>query len=446
MEQIAPVECIANDVAHILGSECQSLTRLDTEDVNDWGVITGHTLTLEDGQEHALYVAPAPISNAPQLDTEAALTFVDPDTGTTTLAWLYPNDPALPALRRCVFVDEVTSILRTLQDGGAATLGTITDLTLVGYRPGKRAVLRVTIASSIPGPDEPQDKAVYLKIVRPSVAESLAARHETLRAVGVPVPEILAWSPEGLLVFRALSGHPLSVLEIDETTAHTPLPHTLTRILADTLAMLSRIPRDETTSTKPPVTRASVQYVSRIDTFDEHLGGLARELSSAIARQLAAADATRPERVPIHGDLHSEQIFVDEAGQLTGILDIERLALGVVEDDLAVFIAHELVRQIAFDLTPAEEAAAQRRIDTARQHAGNDSILPRTAAVLIAHAAGFAAEDDADTVMKLLGCATYLVEDAEECSGEHVKSAFVTVKLSDEKSLTPLSHRSHEGI
>ena len=50
---------------------------------------------------------------------------------------------------------------------------------------------------------------LFLKVVRPGLAEGLHERHRLLRAAGLPVPRSLGWTEDGLLVLEALVGRSL---------------------------------------------------------------------------------------------------------------------------------------------------------------------------------------------------------------------------------------------
>ena len=64
------------------------------------------------------------------------------------------------------------------------------------YRPGKRAVVRVVT----PG------RVIFLKVLRPHVAEQLHARHAAWFDAGIPVPRAVAWSAEGLMALEPVTG------------------------------------------------------------------------------------------------------------------------------------------------------------------------------------------------------------------------------------------------
>jgi hypothetical protein len=67
----------------------------------------------------------------------------------------------------------------------------------------------------------------------------------------------------------------------------------------------------------------------------------ARRLRAALATDLGAALAGAEARVvPVHGDFHAGQLILDAADDSAWLLDLDDLAAGPVESDLANFAAH----------------------------------------------------------------------------------------------------------
>src|SRR5690606_11494128 len=95
-------------------------------------------------------------------------------------------------------------------DGAGALLsrlgfGALEDLALVAYRPGRRAVLRAQAGGV----------TVWLKAVRPSRTERIVAAHRALQHAQLPVPDVLGWSPDGLIVLAAAEGVPAMETNLD---------------------------------------------------------------------------------------------------------------------------------------------------------------------------------------------------------------------------------------
>jgi hypothetical protein len=177
-------------VAESLGRTLVSSSQFHSEATGE-GFTTGHEVELEtpDGtrEAHIVYVESRPTTK----DRPGVLRLLDETTGESMAVWLYPGDPRLPALPAAVFPGAATVLLERL--GLDAT-----DLAIdvVAYRPGKRAVVRMTTVAGV----------LYLKVVRPEAAEKIRARHELWLGVGVPVPGVLASASDGIVALDALPG------------------------------------------------------------------------------------------------------------------------------------------------------------------------------------------------------------------------------------------------
>ena len=125
-----------------------------------------------ENQTHTVFIETDP---DPQ-PRDGVLLLEQPDTGKRIAVWVYPNDPALPALAATVFSESASVLL--------ARLGVTMDnpqLSVLAYRPGKRAVIRV----------DSGDERVYLKVVRPGKAAAIVDRHTAFLNAGVTVPQII---------------------------------------------------------------------------------------------------------------------------------------------------------------------------------------------------------------------------------------------------------------
>lgn len=273
-------------------------------------------------QTHTIFVETDPDVDA----REGVLILEQPDTKSRIAVWVYPNDPALPALSATVFSDSASVLLGRL---GVAMQQP--KLTVLAYRPGKRAVIRV----------EEGTQRVYLKVVRPGRAAAIVERHTAFLNAGVTVPQVIGWSDEGLIALTELSGVEAqkSPARLDETFLDK------VRALADHIA---------TVPSTGPARESLVDrldwYLARLSTqLPENDAGL-RKLTDGIRQLLSEGRAGAVALVTIHGDLHAGQIFIganaengDGALEITGLLDIDTAGLGDPADDSAAFYAHLLV-------------------------------------------------------------------------------------------------------
>ena len=285
------------------------------------GVIVGYDLDLASGtgtctvETHTVYLETNP--TGPERD--GVLDFRAEDGDDRVSVWLYPRDPELPALPAAVYPEAAAILLDRIglrpTDPGQLTV------TLAAYRPGKRAVVRLTAP----------EFTVFLKVVRPKVAARLHARHESWRAHGLPVPRSLGWSEQGFIVLQSLPG-----LESGRVLDRLP-PNGFLDAVDDLTARLATI-----TGTDP----ARRSLVSRLPWYLDRVRALHPEHDAALTAIGAAIERMRgrgsPTPVTIHGDLHLGQIFVDpgQPTTITGLLDIDTAGQGDPADDAAAFYAH----------------------------------------------------------------------------------------------------------
>ena len=241
------------------------------------------------------------------------LAILEGDDGSRIGVWRYPHDPFLPGLPAAAYPDGAKAVLAHL---GIATAGVHVDPLV--YRPGSRAVLRVTA----------DDRVVYLKVTRPGRATRLQAVHEAFGAV-TRVPRCLASSDDlGLIVLEALPGVALTRPLVDGTPA-LPDPAALLELTAQIRDI--RLPEVEGgRSATAPVRDHVVALSAAIPHEQARLERLA----------VLSVDAGAIQEHTVHGDFYEAQILVDGAGAITGLLDIDGAALGSSTDDPATMVGH----------------------------------------------------------------------------------------------------------
>lgn len=253
----------------------------------------------------------------------AEQTLVMTDGDINVRVWRYPHDPWLPMLPLVCYPDVVG---RTLHDIGvvlgpdpSAPIG----IDVISYRPGRRAVLRVSQGSS----------AVFLKVMQPHRSGEIVERHQRLTATGVPVPEVIAHH-NGLVVLQELPGRPLSRAVIEEGPAACRGE--------DLVALLDRLPASMyTLPLRPPWTDSADFYAgivsSSVPALRPRLETLVRSIREGLA-VLERRQDMHPHDV-VHGDFYEAQVFVD-GGRVVGLLDIDTVGPGRRTDDLACLLAH----------------------------------------------------------------------------------------------------------
>ena len=248
----------------------------------------------------------------------------------TVGVWRYPFDPALPALVDAVHPDLLAHRLGHVGDGPWAP-------SVVGYRPGRRAVVRV----------EGPDRTVYLKLVRPSRAAALAQRHQALFDAGLPVPELLAADlDDGLLVLGALPGRVLRDRLLQPAAVGGAVPSAAE--LSPLLATLGAVELDGATARRRPL----VDVSAHVDVLAAVLPEVA-ERSRALLDRLQVDDPGDPCAIGagrlVHGDLHDAQVMIDAAGRITGLIDLDDVGIGPVADDLGNLLGHAVTMAHAAD-------------------------------------------------------------------------------------------------
>jgi len=388
------LEAVAESVGKTLAASRQ-LTHENTSR----GVVSSHELQLDspDGarEVHIVYLE----TNPTKRERDGVLTFHDEASGARIAVWLYPRDPELPALPAVVFAESATALLRRL----GRTTSTVT-LTVVAYRPGKRAVVRM----------EAPEFTVYVKVVRPSVAEALHSRYVLWRGHDVPVPRSLGWSADGFIAFDPLAG-----TEASQNIGRLD-PEAFLDAIDDLTARIGAIP--SVGPARRSLTERLAWYLDRLLTLHpEHAASITR-VGEAIAtmRERVAT----PAAITIHGDLHVGQVFVDprHPARIIGVLDIDTAGYGDPADDAGAFYAHLVItaqqHRTGGDDDVARKCLALAEGARARWNGRKDDEFPaRAGAIAATHllghiltAGGYAAE--------LLAAATELTDHAGSAAPE----------------------------
>jgi hypothetical protein len=233
--------------------------------------------------------------------------------------WRHPFDPRLPGLAAACDPHTVLGWLATTTP--TSTIPTAFDLTLLGYRPLRRAVLRATA----------DDGVHFIKVLRPERAERLAVRQKLFADAGL-TPAVAARPAPGVLLTPTASGRPLA------SCLASPGPDLPT---ADALVgLLDRLPAGLTALPRRPA------WADRLDfhtaTAIDRLPGQAARLTALAARLQRVLDAAPVGPVvPTHGDFYEANLLVD--GPQLSLIDLDASGPGLREDDLACMLAHVAV-------------------------------------------------------------------------------------------------------
>ncbi len=250
---------------------------------------------------------------------ERAVIFAD---GSREVAvWLYPNDPDLPGLARAASPVAVADLLNEHRALPQPVTPDQILLETVGYRPRRRAVLRVIVRT-------PAGRVVfYAKVLREAAFAATLRRHELLIEAGLPAPPVAAATTDFVLVLRELSGRPLASAMFDSVPPCGA--EDLVGLLDAMPAEISLLPR------RAPWVDSVEQYAAMVATALPELGARLASLTAAIRGGLVVA----PGDEPTHGDFHEGQLLVS-AGAVSGLLDVDTAGPGRRVDDLACLLAH----------------------------------------------------------------------------------------------------------
>lgn len=290
------------------------------------------------GERDELLGVSARASGPAASDTKAEI-FADGER--EVAVWIYPNDPDLPGLARAAYTEQMAGILTEHDVVGRPVAADEVSLRMIGYRPRRRAVLRVDV--------EPEPVVLYCKVLRERLFGDVVRRHELLLAAGVPAPRIAATTDDALLLLHNLDGRPLAKAVFDETDPCTA---------EDLIHLLDAMPMSVTKLERRPPWTDAVQHYSQmvaaaVPSATDKLAWLTDQIAEGLASVPLGND-------PTHGDFHEGQVHVS-GGRIVGILDVDTVGPGRRADDLACLIAHLSTIQ---RMNPAQEAKVHRLIRT----------------------------------------------------------------------------------
>ncbi|MCE1175308.1 MAG: aminoglycoside phosphotransferase family protein, partial [Propionibacteriales bacterium] len=232
--------------------------------------------------------------------------------------WIYPHDPDLPGLARAAYAESMAEVCNTHRVFRAPVTPGQLDLQMIGYRPRRRAVLRVQAGSEV----------AYVKVLRARLFDDVVTRHLVLANAGVPVAPILATTDDHLLVLAELPGTSLAKAVFDPSDPCTA--ESLINLLDSMPPRVTELPR------RPPWSDALGHYArmvaQAVPSLEPRLEWLIEQIDGGLYSIPAGNE-------PTHGDFHEGQVHVN-GGRIVGLLDTDTLGPGRRADDLACLIAH----------------------------------------------------------------------------------------------------------
>ena len=234
--------------------------------------------------------------------------------------WLYPQDPDLPGLARAAYAESMAEVCNANHVFDAPVTPSDLSLKMIGYRPRRRAVVKVTNTAA--------SEVVYVKVLRERLFTEVVHRHDLLRAAGLPIPQVAATTPDHLLVLRELPGTPLAQAVF--------APGGPCRA-EDLIALLDSMPPSVAQlERRPPWTDAVAHYAAMVT---QAMPSLETKLAWLVESIEAGVGRLAPGNEPTHGDFHEGQLHV-AGGRICGLLDVDTIGPGNRVDDLACLVAH----------------------------------------------------------------------------------------------------------
>lgn len=340
------------------------------------GSVTG--LRVDDADSLLYYV------DTSKLPVPAETGLADADDTTATRIWLHPADPHLPALAPVAFDHAAHTLLARL---GIPATGAPS---FVGYRPGRRAVLRV--------PSDDGD--IWVKVVRPSRVAHIVQAHTAAEDAGVPLPKIHGWSNAGLIVMAAARGIPAADYEWKPAA------------LLDQVDAL----REQFRSVR---WAAPARSAARRMSWYADRGGdaVTRLLPRTRALFERASDHPRHPPTVVHGDLHYGQLFLDGDGTITSVIDIDTLGIADPSEDAAAFLSHAIAS--ARITRGANRARVWALADLAAERSATDELVRALTTVhLIGHLLAAVDRGDSEGAVEIEAVAESLLAGMPPSSGE----------------------------
>ncbi|MCI1747478.1 MAG: aminoglycoside phosphotransferase family protein [Acidipropionibacterium sp.] len=306
-------------------------------------------------------------STGPVAGDARARIFADGDR--RVAVWLYPDDPDLPGLARAASRDRMAELITELRLVGRPVSPSQLRLHMIGYRPRRRAVLRVELNDPV--------RAFYVKVLRERVFDEVCSRHRMLLDAGVPAPRVLATTKDHLLILAELPGRPLARALFDRVDPCTA---------EDLIGLLDTMPAEVAgLRRRPPWSEAIEHFAQMVATAMPSQAPRLEWMSTLIQESLAGV----PEGdEPTHGDFHEGQVHV-AGGRVCGVLDVDTIGPGRRADDLACLVAHlSTVQRMDQRQAARVHHLIRRWVPVFDQRVDPTELRLRAAAVIISLATG----------------------------------------------------------
>lgn len=283
--------------------------------------------------------------------------------------WLYPKDPDLPGLHRAAYADDMAGILNEHQVFQYKIRPEDVRLDMIGYRPRRRAVLKVTVSR--------HRTVLYVKVLRARPFPGVKQRHELLLQAGVPAPVVAAATSDYLLVLRRLPGIPLAKAIFDAQDPCTA---------ENLIDILDAMPQQIAALDRRPPWSDAVGHYSRIVT--QAMPSLEKRMSWMVRHIETGLKPIPVGNEPTHGDFHEGQLHVS-GGRVCGLLDVDTAGPGSRADDLACLIAHlSTVQRMNHQQASRVHSLIRKWVPVFDERVDANELRLRAAAVIISLATG----------------------------------------------------------
>lgn len=229
--------------------------------------------------------------------------------------WIWPDDPELPQLKILGVKQATDVLLEKFTPNFEAT-----SISVISYRPTKRAVFRLNSES----------ETLWAKVVPEKDVEKISKQHEKLSANKLPVPALINWSKSGILLYESATGIPANTLT--DTCEIESVVRGLTKFLADLQQVELGLP-----AKKFPSTHLH-RYVRIVERFAPAIADLIRPEITAIEKSFEELAGQR-RVMNVHGDLHLDQLFYDRETQKCTVIDLDNLGTGDIYAEIGSLIS-----------------------------------------------------------------------------------------------------------
>jgi hypothetical protein len=276
--------------------------RFLSNDIHSDGPIYGFEIL---GLQEATFVY-AQVANAQWIDTEFQMHL--PEVGIWVRLWRFPNDPYLQGLSLVAVKPALLSLLKKLDPRFE-----VEDVKNVTYRPGKRAVFRITTNLG----------DFFAKVTTKSNAARILEIQKVIQA-RISTAELVGMANGDVLIFKELSGDDFLHSDVSMEDIVSGI-HRFHQSLQDVSIDIEA---------KRKVTSNPEWYVSLLESrFDaQALGVIEKSIGAALQ---FPADS---EKQFIHGDFHLGQLKFQLSSGFS-VLDFDNGGLGFLAEDQSALFA-----------------------------------------------------------------------------------------------------------